>query len=302
MPALMQAAVAVAIGVGLVLVDEVREPAAVGADDAVEAPLAHYDVAQHGVDVAGHAVPGVVCRHHRAGAAVSDRHLKGLGVILAPETLVEIRRRVEASVLVAVGEEVFQQARGLEGARIIAGEAACESRGKRAGEKGVLAINLLGAAPARIAGEVGVGRHDDEGRAPVFFALKQPARLVRLIGGDALQERGVPGRGETVSLRKLRGRRRVAFAPVARTALRHAVVTLGDIRPNHAETRHARRETQVADLFVERHAPDEIGDALFYRQVGIAERIIVGGGGCGGAQRQAGEEGKQTRFHGVAQG
>ena len=229
-PALRQAAAADAqVGERLVRRHQQAQPAAVGAEDPVEAPLLDHDLAQHRVHVGGGAVDGVVGGHHGARAALADRHLEGLRVVLAPQPLVEVRRRALAAVLVAVGEEVLQQRRRLPVARVVALQAAREGGRERADVEGVLAVHLLGAAPARVAREVGVGRaHDDPG-AVVLRALEEVARLLRLLRRHAPDELGIPGGAEAVGLGELRRRRRVAAAPVARPALRDAVVAL-DVR------------------------------------------------------------------------
>ncbi|OQB84653.1 MAG: hypothetical protein BWX86_02839 [Verrucomicrobia bacterium ADurb.Bin122] len=78
------------IGEGFVLIHEEVEAAAIGADDAVEAPLAADDVVEHRMHVSGRAVDGVVGGHEGAGATFAHGDLEALGVVLAPEALVEV--------------------------------------------------------------------------------------------------------------------------------------------------------------------------------------------------------------------
>ena len=141
-----------------------------------------------------------------------------------------------------------------------------------ADEERVLAVHLLGPAPARVAGEVGVGSADDEPRAVVLPALKQVPRLVRLLRGHAADEVGVPRGAEAVGLRELGGRGRVALAPVARTALGDAVVALDVRRADDAQARDGRPHGQGVDLLLERHPREEVRDAFLAGKVRIAER------------------------------
>ena len=102
----------------------------------------------------------------------------------------------------------------------------------------VLAVALLGAAPARVAGEVGVRRAHDQARRGRTSALEEVPRLGRFLRGHAPHQLRVPRCSETVGLGELRRRRGVAAAPVARAALRDAVVALDVRRALHAEPRH----------------------------------------------------------------
>ena len=135
----------------------------------------------------------------------------------------------------------------------------------------VLAVDLLRAAPARVAREVGVRRAHDEARPGVARALEEVAGFLRLLRGDAADEVRVPGRAEPVRLGELRGRGRVAASPVRRAALGDAVVALDVRRALDAEARHRRPPGHAGDLLLERQAPDEVGDALLGRPVRILE-------------------------------
>jgi hypothetical protein len=108
-----------------------------------------------------HAVDLVVGGHVGARAALDDTHPEGDGVVLAEESFVEVGRGMGAAVLVAVGEEVFEQRGRLPVLRVVALQAFDEGDRERAVEVGVFAVALLRASPARVAAEVCVGRADD---------------------------------------------------------------------------------------------------------------------------------------------
>src|SRR6185436_13841908 len=144
-------------------------------------------------------------------------------------------------------------------------QAARERDGQRADVERVLAVDLLGPSPARIARDVGVGRAHDQAGAVVLRALVEVARLLRLLRRGLADELGVPGRAEAVGLGELRRRRGVATAPVARAALRDAVVALDVRRALYAEPRYGRARREAVDLLLERHPRDQVADALLGR-------------------------------------
>ena len=286
MPALMQAAAAAGRSEKrLVAADQQAQPAAVGAQDAVETPLANDDLLQHRMDVRGRAVDGVVGGHHGARAALAHGHLERLRVVLAPQPLVEVRRGVLARVLVAVRQEVLQERGRLPVAWVVALQTPSERDGQRASVEGVLAVDLLGAAPARVAREVGVRRAYDQAGPLVLPALVEIARLLGLLGRDPPDELGIPRRAEAVGLRELRRRGGIAAAPVARPALRDTVVALDVRRADDAEPWHRRAHCESVDLLGQGHAPDQVADPFLDRQVGVLEGILRGGRLCGGGQR-----------------
>jgi hypothetical protein len=196
------------VGVGLVGGDELAERAGVGAHDAVLAPEALRDLAQHRVGGARDGVVRVVGGHERARAAEDDRRAKRRPVVLVKEAIVEIRGRVAAAVLVAVRDEVLEERRRSPGSRVVALQTANEGRGHRTGEVRILAVALLAATPARVSGEIGVGRAHDESAPPA--RVKDPARFDGLDARHLPHDLGVPGLAATPR----HARRREGTAPL----------------------------------------------------------------------------------------
>ena len=200
-----------------------------------------------------------------------DGHAERHRVVLVKEAVVEVGAGPGATVLVAVGQEMLQQRRGHPRLRVVALQALGVGRGQRAHQERVLAVRLFGAAPARIAAQVGVGRAHHQ---PALMELVVgPARLVGLFRRRLLQQLGVPRLAQPVRLRELRGRRhQPASAPSSRPAQRQSVQPLHMVRPNDAETRNGGIGAQHRQLLVQRHALDQVGDALLRGKL----RILIG--------------------------
>ena len=115
------------------------------------------------MDGHGNHVPGVVRRHETARPALHPPHAEGDGIVLIKEPLIEIGGGAGAALFVAVGQEVLEQRGGLPVFGVVTLHALDERHGESPGEKRVLAVALLVAAPADVAAQVGVGRPDDQG-------------------------------------------------------------------------------------------------------------------------------------------
>ena len=264
-------------GVVLVGGDQQAQRAAVGADDAILAPLLDRDVLEHRVHGAGDAVDAVVGGHVRPRAAFHHAHAEGKRVVLVEQAGVEIGGGVVASVLVAVGAEVLHQRGGLPVARMIALQALDEGDGHGAVEPGILAVALFGAAPADIAADVGVGRAHDQAAAVILGALVAVADFLGLDLGDLFHRSGVPSFAEADRLAEGGGGDGCWPAPVARAAEGQAVEAFNVLDAVEAEARDpcAGAGAQKLDLLIQRHPADQVVDALFDREVGVEVGVFV---------------------------
>ena len=109
--------------------------------------------------------------------------------------------------------------------------------------------------------------------AVVFGRLRDVAGFVAFDAGGLLDERGVPGFAEAGRLRELRGGDGVAAAAAA---LHDSVNALGAAEAGNAETRHGGVGAEAVDLLVERHEREEIVDAFFCGEAGVAEGVVLG--------------------------
>ena len=166
---------------------------------------------------------------------------------------------------------MLQQRRGHPRLRVVALQSLGVGRGQRAHQERVFAVGLFGAAPARIAAQVGVGRAHHQ---PALMELVVgPARLVSLFRGGLLQQFGVPRLAQPVRLRELRGgRHQPASAPSSRPAQRQSVQPLHMVRPNDAKPRNGGIGAQHRQLLLQRHALDQVGDALLHGKL----RVLIG--------------------------
>ena len=226
---------------------ELADGAAVGGED-VDVPLVDDDGFEDGIDGHGRAVPGVVAGHDAACAAVEEAHAEGDGVVLPEEARVEVGAGAGAVVLVGVGEEVFEEGGGLPVVRVVTLQAVDEGGDHGAVEERVFAVDLFAAAPARVAGEVGLRAPEHEDAAVVFWRLRDVAGFVAFDAGGLLDERGVPGFAHAGRLRELRGGDGVAAAAAA---LHDAVNALGAAEAGDAEARDGGVGAEAVDLLVE---------------------------------------------------
>jgi hypothetical protein len=152
-------------------------------------------------------------------------HAERDGIILTEEALVEIGRSAGAAILVFVGQEVLHQRSRLPvvGIGSLHSMDECDRHG--ADEVRVFAHRLLGAAPARIAAQVGVGRTHHDSAEIEDRVLVVVTRLFSLERADLLHQRGIPCLAQALFLRKGRGGQGLATArpPQARAAEREAV-------------------------------------------------------------------------------
>jgi hypothetical protein len=95
------------------------------------------------------------------------------------------------------------------------------------------------------------GRAPSPWRSIVLAALEEVARLLGLLCGHAADELRVPGGAEAVGLRELRGRGRVALAPVGGTALGNAVIAL-DVNGRSGGNAWAGDPVKIGTAFYDR--------------------------------------------------
>ena len=258
------------IGEDLVVLPEVLHRAAVARDD-LHAPLADQHVAKDGVEGHGRAVPGVVGGHHRVGPRVLERHAERHRVVLPEEPLVELGVRRHAPVLVRVREEVLQQRGSLPVLRVVPLDAAGERRRHHAVEERVLAVDLLGATPARVPREVGLRAPDHQHGEPGLAALRDVPRFGSLHAAGPADEVRVPARTHAGRLGKL-GRRDGRHAPLRHAPLDETVDALGHPEARHAQPRHAGAEApESLQLLVGGHERQQVRDALLGGKVGVPE-------------------------------
>ena len=177
----------------------------------------------------------------------------------------------------AVHGEMLNSRHGLQIFWVSPLQAAHEGHAVAPGQKRILAVSFLSAAPARIAENIDVGRPDGQAGISLGTSAAFGNSLVVLGAGlrgngigHALDEFGIPGRGETDGLGKYGGD----------SILRHAVqgfvppIILGNVEARNGRTRHH----QLGDFFLHREAADQIVHTLGDRQFGIAEGQVGFGG------------------------
>ena len=251
-----------AIGRDAVRRVQVVERPAVGDDVSPKAPGAAQDV--HKQQLAGTtrlAIGAVVSAHDRLNLGLGHQLLEGGQV-----GRVEIARRdlgvelVALALRPAVDGIVLGARRTLEIARVIALQAAHEGRAHRAGEEGILAPRFLAAAPARVAEDIDIGRPEGEPLVVARLAIAAQrgvilgAPLVADGGGDLLDQRRIPRGGHADGLREDGG------AAVAGNAVQRLAPPVVGRDPQPRDGRCV--EDKLAEFLFERHAADEIGDAV----------------------------------------
>ena len=271
------------IGGIAVRIDHIAQCACVVHDGAVHAPLVLQDRADEVVGDAGHAVVGVVGRHQRLGSR-AGAFPETVRIIVAEERLVEAGVGAEAAVFVAVREEVLHQRRAAPVLRIVALDAAHFGGHQLTHEIGVFAKTLLRAAPARVAGEIGVGRPEHEGFERGAIGIE-----TGFIGHHVTYDAGhlpVPGLTDAVGLRKGRavavlgrrparpaeGRAGVQGGQFAVAAAHDAVDGLGGTGPRDAEARDTLAHDR-GDLLIDGHQGHGVVKTFVLGEGGILERI-----------------------------
>ncbi len=170
-----------------VLADEHLDRRVVGGDDPVEAPLVAKDVREQLVRrVAREPVDVAVGGHHAREPGDADGRLERQQLLVAHLARPEVGRRlVEPALGEPVADEVLA-GRDDAGGHVVALHPADVGDAELGREVGVLAIRLLDAAPARVAG----GVEDRREREPAADREHAPADR----GRDRLDELGVEGR------------------------------------------------------------------------------------------------------------
>ena len=287
------------------LADEHLDRGVVRGDDPVEAPFVAQDLGQQLVrDVAREPVDVAVGGHHAREPGDADGGLEREQLLVAHLARPEVDRRlVEAALGEPVADEVLA-GRDDPGGDVVALHPADVRDAELGGEVRVLAIGLLDAAPARVAGGV-----EDRGeRQPAADGEHAPADR----GRDGLDELGVEGcrradrllergrpAGEQAVERLLVEDRwdpesglldEVALDRVAGLG-RAGGIEVGGAR-HAADLAHPGREPladprlvelalaleqlerpdrpELGDLLGQRHPGEEVGDPLLDRQAGVA--------------------------------
>ncbi len=197
------------VGGFLVPVVNVDDGAAVGDDEALEAPsLAQVLLKKHLVGAGGELIDGVVGAHHRLHLAVGDGGAKGGQV-----GLFEIARRgididgVARRLRAGVYGEVLAGGHGAEVIQVRALHAPDEGAAHAAGQERILAVGLLAAAPAWVAEDVDVRRPEGkpEEDAVIAFALCLVVFGARFLADGVahhVDRRRIPSGGHADSLGK----------------------------------------------------------------------------------------------------
>ena len=193
----------------------------------------------------------------------------------------------------AVHGEMLNRRHGLQIIRVVSLQAAHEGDPVASRQKRIFAVGLLSAPPAWITENIDIGRPDGQPRISLGTATFFGNGLVVLcacLGGNgvghALDEFGIPGRGETDGLRKYRGN------AISRHAVQRLVppIIRGDVEARNGRACHH----QLGDFFLYGEAADQILHALRDRQVRIAEGQV----GFGSMPRDGQAERKTCRQSG----
>ncbi len=291
--------------VGLQLVDG----HVVGDDQPVEAPLVAQDARHQFVRAAARlAVHLVVGRHDRRQLRRAYGHLEGRQVDLAQLARHDARRRpVQPAVRRAIADEVLARRHDAIGP-ILALQPADVGRAHDGGEIGVLAKGLLGAPPARVAGNVEYGRQAVMHANRTHLFADDPRhrldqlRLPRAGDADDLREVGgavgqkaaatlvVDQRGDAqprlfdqVLLDNVGQPRRLHRAETAATgqachlaqAVAHARLRPCPVQPLLVDDLVDPQAAQLGDLFFQRHPAQQVVDARFNRQARIEIRTLL---------------------------
>ena len=242
-------------------------------------------IQQIGVSRTGNAVHRVICAHHRSHTRLLHNSFECAGIILPQHCVLHIRAGGIAPFFAVVGSIVLDGGDGLIIGSIIALHTIHKCRTDLRGQKRVLTIRFVVAAPSRVA------RHVD-GRRPIGqplpFAVVVSARLVRNRRRDLFDQRRIPAGRHADGIRK---RGRLAGS-------RHTVQRLRpEIVAGHTQPPDRRRGVRhMTDLFLQRHSRHQVGGAFLKRipsgRIHINHRVSIGGGAvrhpyrCGAAHRQ----------------
>ena len=263
------------------------EGAGVIDNGSLHAPFVDQDFPDERSGDAGDAVVGVVGGHqgHRAGLGALP---KTVGIVVAEQFLVETGIRPVAVVLVAVRQEVLHQGRAPPILGVVALDALHLGGDHFAHQVRVFAETLLGAAPARVAGDIGI-RGPENQRFPGVVLGIEPG----LIGHDVADDTGhfpVPGLADAVGLREGRavavlrlgtpGPSAAELAGVAQagqvgvTAAHDAVDGLRGAGAGDAEARNAHAHDR-GDLLIDGHQGNGVVQPFLLGELRILERIFL---------------------------
>ena len=258
-------------------------------DGAFHAPLVKEDVLDEGVGNTGNAVVGVVGRHHRLGTSLGTLP-ETVAVILTELLLVKAGVGAVAVIFVGVSQEVLHQGGGTPVSGVVSLDALHLGGYQFANQEGIFAEAFLGAAPAGVTGQVGIGGPEDEGLAGIVFGIE-----TGLVGHYVTYNPGhftVPGFAYAVGLRECRAvliLRRYVTGPVAaaklagiagvgqlvRTTFHDAVDSLGGTGVGYSQTGNTLTHYGT-NLLVHRHQGDGVVKALLFGELGVLERILLG--------------------------
>ena len=264
-----------------------HECAGIVHDGAFHAPLVVQDVLDKGSGDARNTVIGVVRGHqgHGPGAGALP---EAIGIVVPEEFFVKAGVGAVAVVLVAVREEVLHQRGAPPVARVVALDALHLGGDHFAHQVRVLAEALLGAAPAGVAGKVGVRRPEDQALPGIVLGIE--TGFVGHHVADGAGHLAVPGLPDAVSLRE--GGAVAVFGrgtsgPIAElagiaevrqfgvSAAHDAVDRFGGTGIGDPEARNALAD-QGGDLLVDRHQGNRIVQALLFGKLRILEGILLG--------------------------
>jgi len=246
---------------------EIGDGAAVGDNEALEAPLIAEKIVEESAGAGGFAENAIVSTHRRVGVAVDDGGAKrgSVGVV----KIVEGDGNVEAMAdgfRARVDGVVFGSGDSLQVVRILTLEASDEGDAEARGQKRIFTVGFLAASPARIAKDIDVGR--PIGEAVVAAGVVVLLRVVEFgasLGGDdvgdAMEEARVPSGGEADGLGENGG------DAGARDTVETFVppVVGGDLQARNG----GGDVLHLGDFFVEGHAGDEVVDAGVERERGV---------------------------------
>ena len=274
----------------MTLVDVMDGPA-VGNDIALEAPLVPQSAEEEMIRAGRFAADGIVGAHHGVGVALHDRGAKRGSVRVR-----KIMRRdghifaMAQRFRAAVNGKVLGSGNDLQVFGIVALQTGYKSHSNPAREERIFAVSFLASAPARIAKDIDVGRPKGEavvaaGISVLYSIVVLGARFGRDDVGHAVNEVGVPRGGEADGLRENSG---MTGASDAVQAFVPPIVG-GNTKARDG----AGNVLHLRSLFFQRHARNQVVDALLHRKT----RIQIGwtrSGGCGRVRSRLSGNGRRV--------
>ncbi len=261
----------------LVRRDQQAQRATVRTDQSIVTPLLDHHVLQHRMNHHRNSIPGVVRSHHRARTAFFKSHAERHGVVFAKKPIIEIRRRMRASVLVLIRQEMLHQRRRLPVLRIRSLQPLSKRHRQRSHQIGILAERLFRPSPARIAAQIRIRRPHHNSAAIENRILVEVARLVSLRATPIFfRQIWIPRRAQSLLLRKCRRRRRLSSprCPIRRPAQRQPMQPFHLSRKNDPQPRKLRMVRHQLNLFIERQPPQQVLNARAVRERCVSKRIV----------------------------